>query len=176
MKLILALFLALSSVTAFSQQIWQWRGENRHGNYPTHVNLTTWPTNGPEIVWEFEGIGNGYSSPVFTNNAFYVSGEIDTIGYIFKFDLSGKLIWKKNYGPEWTTSFRGARSTPTIADTLLYVTSGFGNLICMSTNSGNIIWTVNSKSDLDGSYTIPSRLQLITIKCFWWQAETNTIL
>jgi outer membrane protein assembly factor BamB len=66
----------------------------------------------------------------------FVLGEIDNIGYLFAFDLEGKLLWKVDYGNEWVKTFPGSRSTPTLADNLIYVCSGLGNITCFEASNG----------------------------------------
>ena len=78
-------------------QIYEWRGENRSGIYNETGLLTTWPDEGPKLVWEYEGIGNGYGSPVFTPEGMYIMGEIDSLAYLFAFDPEGQLMWKSDF-------------------------------------------------------------------------------
>ena len=37
-------------------EISQWRGPNRDGKFPAMNLLQQWPTNGPEVIWSFEGL------------------------------------------------------------------------------------------------------------------------
>ena len=132
------------------QKVYAWRGENRSGIYCETGLLKAWPEDGPTLVWEYEGIGNGYGSPVFTLDKMYILGEINRLAYLFAFDLEGNLLWKKDFGNEWVKEYGGSRSTPTIVDDLIYVTSGFGNVYCFDRNSGEKKWSVNMIHDLHG--------------------------
>ncbi len=136
------------------QAVFEWRSENRSGIYNETGLLKVWPEAGPELVWEFEGIGNGYGSPVFTTDKMYILGEIDSIAYLFAFDLDGKLLWKKDFGKEWVKNYDGSRSTPTIVGNLIYVTSGMGNVYCLNRDSGEKIWSVDMINDLHGTYPL----------------------
>jgi len=138
----------------FSQKIYEWRSLDRAGVYYENGLLTSWPAEGLELVWEFEGLGNGYGSPVFTDDRMYILGEIDTLGYLFAFDLDGKLLWKADYGKEWVKTFPGSRSTPTVVDGLIYVSSGLGNLTCFDVQNGAKKWSVDLMNDLKGSFTM----------------------
>ncbi len=135
-------------------KVYEWRGENRSGIYQEDNLLKEWPVNGPKLIWENNEIGFGYGAPVFTENRMYILGEIDSIGYLFNFDLDGNLLWKKDYGIEWTKSFRGSRSTPTVVDDLLYVCSGLGDIYCFDVNTGDKKWTKEFKKDFQGEYTM----------------------
>ncbi len=76
----ICLFLLLTlllhvTMTGFSQEVLEWRGADRSGNYPGTNLLKSWPEGGPDFLWEFDGLGNGYSSPVITSkNIFYQRG------------------------------------------------------------------------------------------------------
>ncbi len=93
-------FLAIS-VSTLSQTITQFRGPQRNGIYSETNLLKSWPAEGPAMLWKVEGIGNGYSSPIISGNRIYITGEIDSIGYLFAYNKSGSLIWKKETGREW---------------------------------------------------------------------------
>jgi outer membrane protein assembly factor BamB len=138
-----------------SQTIAQWRGVNRDGIYQEKDLLKIWPENGPELMWSSEEIGAGYSSPVVTADRLFINGEIDSISYIFCFDLKGKLIWKTPNGREffgegYSANFPGARSAPTVYKDLIYVTSGLGRIACLEAASGKVKWTIDMIADLDG--------------------------
>lgn len=144
------IFSLISSSVCSQSKVQEWRGENRSGIYQETHLLKIWPENGPDLIWEFDQLGYGYGTPLVTNNRIYALGEIDSIGHLFALDLSGKLIWKKEYGIEWTKSFRGSRSTPTLVEDLLYVCSGFGDIYCFDAKTGDLKWTKSLKNDFDG--------------------------
>ena len=121
----------------------KWRGPNGNGVYNETGLLKKWPANGPEILWHFDKLGVGHSSPVIDNNLIYLSGMEETTGYIYVFTTDGKLKWKAPYGTEFSESYPGARSTPVIAGDLLYMYTGFGELVCMSSTDGKIKWKKN---------------------------------
>ncbi|MEI7982134.1 MAG: hypothetical protein WCI71_10810, partial [Bacteroidota bacterium] len=108
------------------QEILQWRGADRSGAYNETNLMKSWPETGPPLSWECEGIGSGYGSPVITKKNIFINGEIDTISYLFALGLDGKFLWKAKIGREWTLSYPGSRSTPTVVDDLVYVTAGWG--------------------------------------------------
>ncbi|MBE0647109.1 MAG: PQQ-binding-like beta-propeller repeat protein [Bacteroidales bacterium] len=140
--------LLLLANTLFSQEVLQWRGDDRRGVYPDTELLQSWPESGPELIWEFAEAGNGYSSPLITDNRIYVTGEIDTITYLFALDKSGKQIYKVPVGKEWTINYPGSRSTPTLVDDLIYLTTGMGTVACLEAKDGNVRWSLNMMSDL----------------------------
>ena len=110
-KLICISIVLLSFSVAFSQEIEQWRGKDRKGIYPETSLLKQWPADGPKMLWLNDSIGNGYGSPIIKDENIYILGEIEGIGYLFKMDLSGKVLWKSSYGKEWIKTFPGSRQT-----------------------------------------------------------------
>lgn len=128
----------------------KWRGPLANGIYNEPGLLDKWPDEGPEILWAYEGLGNGFSSPVFANDKIYLTGEIDNVGYVFLLNEAGSLIQKYAYGEEFTQSYPGSRSTPTVVGDLLYMYSGQGKIYCLSEATGEIKWQKDLFSDFDG--------------------------
>ncbi len=161
--------LLISILTLFfisfvqAQKVYEWRNINRSGIYQETNLLKSWPEEGPELIRTYLGLGNGYGSPIFTDDCMYILGEIDSIGYLFAYDIMGELLWKENYGKEWTKSFSGSRSTPTIVDNLIYVCSGLGNITCIDSNRGEKIWSVDMLKDLHGSFTMHGHSESLLI-------------
>ena len=132
------------------QEILQWRGADRSGRYNETGLQKTWPESGPALLWEFDSLGNGYGSPVITKKYIFVNGEVDTVTWLFALDLNGRYLWKSGIGKEWVLSYPGSRSTPTVADDLVYVTAGWGQVSCLEARSGKERWSVNMLTDFHG--------------------------
>ncbi|MBT6005741.1 MAG: PQQ-like beta-propeller repeat protein, partial [Prolixibacteraceae bacterium] len=139
----LLLFLGCTKKT----ELYQWRGEDRKGIFQENNLLKVWSENGPEEIWFVEGIGNGYGSPTITDNEIFITGEIDSLAYLFCINFEGEVIWKAPYGSEWIKSFQGSRSAPTIVDDLIYVGSGMGNLYCLKRQNGEVVWSKDFVDD-----------------------------
>lgn len=112
--------------------------------------LPVWPETGPQLLFEIDGLGNGYSSPVIKDNNIYVTGETDSMGFLFAYDFKGKLQWKASYGKSWTVCFPGSRATPTIIDELIYTCSGFGEITCFNRLTGEKKWFRDPIRELSG--------------------------
>jgi outer membrane protein assembly factor BamB len=148
-------FYLIALLTFFScsnqkTKIYQWRGENRTGVYSETNLLNQWPENGPEEIWYAEGIGNGYGSPTVTESEIFITGEIDSLAWLFSYDLSGDLVWEKQYGKEWAKHYPGSRSAPTVVDDLIYAGTGMGILACLKRENGEIVWTKDYVADFGG--------------------------
>ena len=147
--LLVACLSVISALTTNAQQ--QWRGPNRDGIYHETGLLKQWPAEGPKLLWSYEGLGIGQGSVVVDKDKVFVTGIPDTLkaeAYLFAFDTKGKLLWKKNYGKDWTGIFPGARSTPTVAGELIYIENGNGAIECLKTDNGESVWTVDFFKDL----------------------------
>ena len=143
---IIALF---AGYFAGAQKPTVWRGGD-NGIYHETGLLKEWPAAGPQILWSFEELGEGHSSPVFANNQIYISTMIDGEGFIYVLSQDGKLKWKVNYGKEFTESYPGSRSSVVVDGTLMYMYSGLGELVCMDASNGTEKWRKNVFKDFDG--------------------------
>lgn len=150
------LFLFTITIFLFSactqkNEISDWRGPDRNGIYPETDLLKSWPEEGPELIWSFEGLGFGHSSVAIANEKLYVTGIKDTassLGTLFTFDLDGKLLWEKDFGKDFTLNFHGTRSTPIVVNDLIYIESGMGAVYCLNAETGDDVWSVDFIEDL----------------------------
>jgi outer membrane protein assembly factor BamB len=150
---LLVFTLALFSITGIEGQVIQWRGEMRDGHFSNEKNLLKeWPADGPEQILNVEGIGSGYSSPIFAHGTIYVTGMKDTLDYLTAMDLKGDVKWQVSYGRSWMNSFPETRCSPTIEDERIYVLSGTGELSCINTIDGKKLWTVNVDKDYQAEW------------------------
>ena len=114
--------------------------------------MKSWPEKGPELILKKEGLGNGYSTPIYYEGAVYISGRRDTLDVITRLDLDGNIAWETVYGRAWNQSFPETRSTPTIEDGRIYIMGGMGNVVCMDTEKGKILWQVNTHQEFEGEF------------------------
>jgi len=138
--------LLLSGVLS-AQNLVQWRGANRDGQYTGQGLLEKWPDAGPSMLWSVDDIGVGFASPTVSSDRIFITGQQNGIGYIFAFELKGKQVYKMEYGPEWNESFPGVRSNITLNNNKLYFTSAYGVAICADAPTGKIIWKVDLQKE-----------------------------
>ena len=105
---------------------------------------------GPPRIWEATGIGEGYSTVAIAGTRIYTTGSIDGDCVVTALDMDGKRVWTAKNGKAWAGNYPGTRSTPTIADGLLYQLSGIGNLACLKADSGEAVWSVNLGDSFGG--------------------------
>jgi outer membrane protein assembly factor BamB len=132
----------------------QFRGPDRTGKSSETGLLKQWPVSGPPLLWQVDGLGDGYSSAAIANGRVYTTGMIDGQGYVFAFDLQGKPLWKVSYGPEWNRSYKAARGTPTVEGDRLYVMSGKGVVSCLDARTGDGLWSFDAFDHTRAQYPL----------------------
>jgi len=145
-KAILPLFIFTINITLTAQIGWR---NDRTGIFANETGLLkSWSENGPEMLWYFDGLGEGFSSVAISNHKLYATGmHDDNKGYLYVFNLNGELLNKIEYGNEWTGGYNGTRGTPTIDNGKIYIMSGLGELICFDENTLNVVWKKNILTD-----------------------------
>ena len=128
----------------------QWRGDGRDGIYHETGLLKVWPADGPQLVWKYEGLGEGYTSAAIANGKLYITGLDGDKLILFVFDLTGKLLAKKEVGNEWTTNYIGPRCTVCINDGKLYIYNSLGTLVCLDEATLNEVWKKDLIAEFEG--------------------------
>lgn len=147
-----ALFVLPVSATDWPQ----WRGPNRDGLSEEKGFRKEWPKTGPELIWRVSDIGRGYSTPAVQGDRLYVLGS-EGVDNEFVEGLSakdGKKLWSTRLGavgnPKQNPNFPAARSTPTVDGRLLYALGSDGDLACVETATGKIVWKKSLRNDFGG--------------------------
>ena len=151
-KIIVALILTilLTGAVCYGDDWPQFRGPNRDGKSAETGLLKKWPEGGPEMLWSVGGLGIGFSSVAVAGGFVYTTGMINGEGFLFAYDIAGNLKWKESYGPEWTGSYKGTRTTPTVDGQRIYVFSGTGIMVCFNAKTGGKFWQVDTLTKFDG--------------------------
>jgi outer membrane protein assembly factor BamB len=134
----------------------QWRGPQRTGVSAEKGLADSWPAGGPKLVWQNKDVGDGYGSPAIVGDRIYLLGNdgLDN-EFVQAMDrASGRQIWRQRIGkvgePEQSPNYPAARSTPTVDGSHLYAIGSDGDLVCMETASGRIVWQKNLRGDFNG--------------------------
>ena len=147
----LIICISLLTLSLSAQDNIQWRGTDRTGIYHEAGLLKSWPEKGPELLWHYDGLGEGHSSVAVDGGKLYVTGLTDGQGYIYVFDTKGKLLQKKEYGPEWAKSYNGSRGTVTINGGKIYLISGMAEIYCIDQQNLNVLWKKSFAQDFNGA-------------------------
>jgi len=145
-------WLVIAIGSPVSGQDAQWRGPHRDGKYSDTGLLKEWPKKGPELILRRDGLGKGYSTPVLYQGSVYISGKREMVDVVTKLNMKGDILWETEYGSAWNKSFPETRNTPTIEDGHLYIMGGLGTVVCIDTETGDIIWEVNTHKEFSGEF------------------------
>ena len=146
-SIFILLMCATLTLSAQNSNI-QWRND-RTGIYNETGLLKSWSPKGPELLWHYDGLGEGHSSVAIDADKVYITGMAKDIGYLYVFDLNGKLLKKKEYGKEWDSSYNGPRGTVTINDGKVYIITGTGFLICFDQKTLDLVWKKDIQKDFE---------------------------
>ena len=150
MYLRFALILSLVVLTshAIADDWPHWRGPSRNGISP-EANWTPWTAAGPKIAWKAQ-VGVGFSSFVVADSRLFTVGYADDADTIVCLDANtGDKLWHHAYPSELGDKYfeGGTTGTPTIDGDRLYFLSRWGDLFCLDTASGKVIWSKNIQKD-----------------------------
>ncbi len=147
------LFAVVILLSCSDNEIAQWRGPDRNGIYPGKDFLKEWPAGGPALKLKIENIGKGLSQPVVYNDVIYITGvKHDSVDVISAFNMDGTLLWEKAFSTAWQRTYPESRGTPTIENNKIYLVGGSGELVCLSTKNGDLIWKQDPHNDFEGKY------------------------
>jgi len=152
-KKFLSIMLMAAATTVATAQVtpYGWRGPEHNGNYPDSQLLSEWPEAGPELVFETEDAGKGYSSPLVVDDKVYITGlNEDGTQEVFQcYTLDGKKQYTVEYGNPWKQSYPETRTTPAIMDGKAYVISGMAEIVCIDIADGSIVWKVDGGTNYE---------------------------
>jgi outer membrane protein assembly factor BamB len=124
-------------------------------NQPGKYLLDQWPREGPELLWIYEGLGKGYGGPAISSDGIFINAEEEDKSYIVCLDHNGTFRWRipngtEFVGTDFTASYPGSRSAPTLKEHYVYAISGTGSMSCVNGRKGELIWTVDLVRDFQG--------------------------
>ena len=153
---ILIFALAMTATTGgrllFGADWPQWRGPERTGLSKESGLMKQWPASGPPRVWLIANLGAGYGSISIQGDRIFVQsliGRQSTVASLNRAD--GKIIWSRALGPGVNNDRGpGPRGTPTVDGDRLYVLTENGDLACLRTQDGSVLWQRNILRDFNG--------------------------
>lgn len=153
-QLTLCLFLTLASATwaqapaggliASPEPGWpQWRGPRRDGISGETGLLSSWPAEGPKLLWKIDGLGKGWSSPIVVGERIYITGDVGEDLLVYALDHTGTVRWQTKNGRSWKNPYPGARACCVYSDGRVYHLNAHGRLACLDADSGRELWAVD---------------------------------
>ncbi len=142
--------LALSLVAAPAADWPNYRGPNHDGISKETGWTTSWPANGPKVLWKAK-VGQGFSGVVVANGRAYTQGNASDQDTIFCFDANtGEAKWKHSYAAPLDAKYYegGTSATPTVDGDQVYTISKRGIVHCLTAADGKVVWTKNLQEEL----------------------------
>jgi outer membrane protein assembly factor BamB len=142
----------LITTTIFAADWPQWRGPDRTDVSREKGLLKSWPKDGPRLVWKFQEAGGSYSGPSIVGDRLYCCGSDKEREFVFAVNVrNGKQEWSTDFSKGYTHGRGdGPRGNPTVDGDHLYVLGGGGQLACLETRGGKLVWSKNLSKDLGG--------------------------
>jgi outer membrane protein assembly factor BamB len=154
LALLLCLLLGQSHTGATTAEPdWpQWHGPDRTAISTETGLLKSWPSGGPSMVWSISGLGEGYGSVAIKGTQIFVQGVKGNQSSVFCLNRAdGKTVWVTALGPrQGQDKGPGPRGTPTVESDRLYALNENGDLGCLKTADGAILWQRNILKDFGG--------------------------
>ena len=157
--------LCLGASSTLADDWPQWRGPQRDGVWRENAILTTLPDT-PSYVWRVP-VGDGFAGPAVADARVFVfdrvlgEGQGDSVNQwnvtdpveggerILCLDqATGKRLWQRQYPCRYQISYpSGPRATPTVSQGRVYTVGAMGDLLCLSADSGEVLWARNYVRD-----------------------------
>ena len=123
----------------------QWQGPDRNGVSKESGLLSQWPATGPQLLWMNSNLGIGYGSIAVKGERIFVQASNRKQSLVISLNRAdGRPVWSKPLGLAGDNDRgSGPRGTPTVDGDLLYVLTESGDLACLKTADGAIVWQRN---------------------------------
>ena len=147
---------ATASVAKPVRNYWtEFRGPGRAGRYDEAEVLTSWPKAGLRQLWR-QPIGEGYSSFTIAEGHAFTSEKRRHQEATVAYDLStGRELWTDTADAEFVEEQgNGPRATPTWDEGRLYALGGTGELRCVDSRNGKLIWSRDTLKE-NGASNLP---------------------
>ncbi len=133
----------------------QWRGPDRTGVSQETGLMKEWPASGPKLMWKATGLGAGHSTPSIAKGKVYGMGLRGNDEVVWALDVkTGTELWHARVaGPGELQAMQGGvgpRSTPTTDGDHAYAIGVMGDLVCVNTENGKVVWKKSLVGDFGG--------------------------
>lgn len=146
------LILAVLVSTGLQAEDWpQWRGSQRDGTSRETGLLRQWPNGGPPLLWQVQSAGTGHSSVAISAGRLFTMGAFEETEAVIALDAtSGEPLWRTAIGTRFLDEKGdGPRSTPTVVENRVYTLGANGQLCCLDTEDGRVMWKRNVLRDFE---------------------------
>ncbi len=165
-------FVLTSSTTDLSAEDWpQWRGTNRDAVWNDSGVVDRFPDDGLTVKWSTP-VRGGFAGPAVADGRVFVLDYQETPGsrtmdgherLIVLDEETGALLWQQ----EWPATYRnlqfkfatGPRAVPTVDENRVYTLGAAGMLSCFDTETGDLLWRVDTVTDYDSTVPVQGTSQ-----------------
>ena len=123
------------------------RGNDFDGHSAETGLADQWPDRGPPVLW-FKDLGVGYSGFVGRSGRVYTQYQNLSGQFVACLSAStGEKIWEQRYAWPYKPAslYPGPRSTPTLCDGRLFITTPLASVFCFDAITGEKIWELDAK-------------------------------
>ena len=109
----------------------------------------SWPEEGPPVVWKIS-LGEGHAAPSVHNGKVYLldydeKARADALRcFSFK---TGEELWKRWYNVAIKRNHGMSRTIPSVTDDYVISIGPRCHVMCLGSNTGNLLWTLNLVQD-----------------------------
>ena len=127
-------------------------GANRDGHSSEVGLFTTWPAEGPEVLWR-QKIGQGYSSSAIARDRVFTQFATGSHEYLVAYDTkTGEELWRSAIGSNRFDGYGGGpRATPTTDGDVVCGLGALADLTCADAATGEIRWHHNLRKQMRAS-------------------------
>jgi outer membrane protein assembly factor BamB len=150
----------------------QWLGPQRDGVWRETGLLDGFPKEGPKVFWR-TAISLGYAGPAVAGRRVFITdfvpadeSKVPGSGFskgvlkghervLCLDECKGRVLWKHEYPCTYEIGYpAGPRTTPVVAADKVYTLGTMGDLYCLQTATGDVVWSKNLVKDLGGKLGI----------------------
>jgi outer membrane protein assembly factor BamB len=112
--------------------------------------LTTWPANGPKIVWT-KDVGEGYATCVTSRGRLFLFDRIRNRARLRCCNAeTGESLWSFEYPTKYKDQYNysgGPRCCPVVDGDRVYLYGPEGMLHCVRAGDGKLVWKINTTAE-----------------------------
>lgn len=152
-SLVLCCALIVAGAVSTRADDWpQWRGPHRDGKSTESGLNLNWKRKKPQHLWTVEGMGRGFASLSIADGRIYTTGNLrEGQGVVCADAATGRRLWATPLtGEAPEHGYPGSRCTPTVDGDRVYVVTSDGQIVCLQTSNGNVLWRRSFKADFGG--------------------------
>src|SRR5262245_11017361 len=131
----------------------QWQGPDRTAVSKEQGLLRSWPKEGPKLLWEAKGLGEGFSTPTVAAGRIFTMGNRGKTEYVLALaEDDGKELWAFEVGAVRANGggYAGPRCSPTVDGDRVYALGLNGDLVCLTAADGKEVWRKDLVKDFGG--------------------------